>query len=152
VDRVISGPRPLYREAREACRTGKRPENLAVLPERLRQALETIAAESAASLQSRVVFDWTPPSLVPLTSALTMSPLGLVATREGLGRKDLSYAAQTTAASVLRMLTAPWPWAPRPVIHGPRRARIEARRRGVERKPTRWAPSADTRPANLAGQ
>lgn len=155
LDRVIGGPRPLYRQAREAHRTGMPAENLAVLPERLRQALDAIAAESAASLQSPVAFDWIPPPLGPLTSALLLSPLGLLAVRAGVGREDVAGACQRTAARLLRTLTGPWPWTPRPVIRGPRRARIEARRRGAEAKPTHWTPGdyldgASTRPANLA--
>ena len=152
--RVIGGPRPLYRQAREAHRTGMPAENLAVLPETLRQALHAIAAESAASLQSPVAFGWTPPPLAPLTSALVLSPLGLLAARVGVGREDLSGASQRTAARLLRTLTGPWPWTPRPVIRGPRRARIEARRRGAEAKPTHWTPGdgtggGPTRPASL---
>ena len=154
VRRVIGGPRPLYRQAREAHRTGRPAENLAVLPERLRQALDAIAAESAASLQSPVALGWTPPPLAPLTSDLMLSPLGLLAARAGVSREDLSGASRTTAARVLRMLTGPWPWTPRPVIRGPRRARIEARRR-AEATPTHWTPGdvADGgrfQPANLA--
>src|SRR3989441_6561734 len=81
VARVLGGPRPLYRQAREAHRAGRRAENLAVLPETLRQALNAMAARSAASLQSPVAFGWTPPPLAPLTSALVLSPLGLLADR-----------------------------------------------------------------------
>ncbi len=155
VHHVIGGPRPLYRQAREARRTGTPAENLAVLPETLRQAFDAIAAASAASLQSPVAFCWTPPPLAPLTTALVLSPLGLLAARASVGRKDLSGAAQTTAARLLRMLTAPWPWTPRPVIRGPRRAWIEARRRSAEAQPTRWTPGdgtggGPTQPANLA--
>ncbi|MBI4627677.1 MAG: hypothetical protein HY729_03115 [Candidatus Rokubacteria bacterium] len=157
VGRVIGGPRPLYRQAREARRAGMPAENLAVLPERLRQAFDAIAAESAASLQSPVAFGWTPPPLAPLASALVLSPLGLLAARAGVGREDLSGASKTTAAPLLRMLTGPWPWTPRPVIRGPRRAWIEARRRGAEAKPTWWTPrdgagGGPIRPANLARQ
>lgn len=155
VARVIGGPWPLYRQARDAQRTGRPAEHLAVLPEKLRRAFDAIAAESAASLQSRVAFDWTPPSLVPLTSALTVSPLGLAAARDGVGREELASAAQATAACTLRMLTAPWPWTPRPVIHGPRRAWLKARHWGSPSQPTRWTPGEGTgggpvRPANLA--
>ncbi len=155
LSRVIGGPRPLYRQAREAHRTGVPAENLAVLPEALRQALDVIAAESAASLQSPVAFDWTPPPIGPLASALVLSPLGLLADRAGMSREDLCGASEKTAARLLRVLTAPWPWTPRPVIRGPRRARIEARRRGAEARPTRWTPGDGmdgdaTRPANLA--
>jgi len=69
-------------------------------------------------------------------------------------REDLFRAAQATAARLLRMLITPWPWTPRPVIRGPRRARIEARRRGA--KPTHWTPGdvagdGCSQPANLAG-
>jgi hypothetical protein len=157
VGRVVGGSRLLYRQAREAHRTGSPAKSLAMLPEKLRDALEAIAAQSVASLQSRVTFDWTPPPLAPLTSALMLSPLGLVAAREGIGREDLSRAMQTTAASVLRMLTAPWPWRPRPVIRGPRRAWLEARRRGAPSQPTRWTPGNGSgggpiRPANPSGQ
>ena len=157
VHRVIGGPRPLYRQAREAHRTGRPAENLAVLPETLRQAFDATAAESAASLQSPVAFGWTPPPVVPLTSALALSPLGLLAARARVDREELSGAARTTAARLLRVMTGPWPWTPRPVIRGPRRARIEARRRGAEAKPTRWTPRDGTggspiRPDNLARQ
>jgi hypothetical protein len=154
VHRVIGGPRPLYRQAREAHRIGRHAENLAVLPETLRQAFDAIAAESAASLRSPVAFGWTSPPLAPLTSALVLSPLGLLAAGAGVGREDLSCAARTTAGRLIRMLTGPWPWTPRPVIRGPRRARIEARRRGNAR-PTHWTPRDCTggtllRPANMA--
>lgn len=155
VHRVIGGPRPLYRQAREARRTGRPAENLAVLPEMLRQALDAMAAESAASLQSPVAFGWTAPPLGPLTSALVRSPLGLLAAQAGVRRRSLSGAAQMTAARLLRMLTGPWSWTPRPVIRGPRRARVEARRRSAETMPSRWRPGdsmggASIRPVNLA--
>jgi hypothetical protein len=154
VARVIGGPRPLYRHAREAHRAGRPADDLMVLPESLRRALATIAAESTVSLQSRVAFEWTPPPLGPLASALVLSPLSLVASRGGVGHNDVSRAAQTTAASVLRMLTAAWPWIPRPVVHGPRRAWIKVPRWGAQSRPTRWTPGNDShgRPANPRGQ
>ena len=42
-------------------------------------------------------------------------------------------AAEQTAARLLWLLTAPWPWTARPVVRGPRRARQEARARGAGR-------------------
>src|SRR5207247_568141 len=114
LERVIGGPRPLYRQAREARRTGRLAEGLVLLPDTLRQAFDAIAAGSAASLQSRVTFGWIPPPLAPLTSAFVLSPLGLLATRMSAGGEHLSSVARTTAARVLRMLTGPWPWTPRP--------------------------------------
>jgi hypothetical protein len=123
-----------------------------VLPESLRRALATIAAESTVSLQSRVAFEWTPAPLGPLASALVLSPLGLIAS-DRVGLDDVRGAAHTTAAAVLRMLTAPWPWIPRPVVHGPRRAWIKVPRWGAQSRPTRWTPGNGNhgRPANPGG-
>jgi hypothetical protein len=45
----------------------------------------------------------------------------------------LRAAAEQTVARLLSMLTAPWPWAPRPVVRGPRRIRQEARARATRR-------------------
>src|SRR5206468_1178645 len=61
VRRVIGGPRPLYRQARDAHRTGRPAENLAVLPAALRRAFDATAAASAASVQSPRALRCTPP-------------------------------------------------------------------------------------------
>ena len=63
--------------------------------------------------------------------ALVVTPLGLAAARRGVDDLALWAAANETAARLLWLLTAPWPWAPRPVVRGPRRARQEARRRAA---------------------
>jgi hypothetical protein len=128
---TVSGPQFLYRHARAGFRTGTTGEDfLALLPPDTRDVTLGLAGASAASLRAPVVFGWTPPPLAPLAAALLRTPLGVLAARRTADRAALEAAAYTTTERVLRAMTAPWPWKPRPVVIGPRRAGIEARRKG----------------------
>jgi len=65
--------------------------------------------------------------------AVLASPLGRLAAQSGLDPGTLRARAEQTAARQLWRLTAPWPWTPRPVVRGPRRARQEASARATGR-------------------
>ncbi|MGQ0721931.1 MAG: hypothetical protein ACT4PE_10195 [Candidatus Eiseniibacteriota bacterium] len=133
VARIVGSPRLLYRQAREALRTQAIAENLEVLRSDLRHALEQIAAESVLSLQAPVTAQWAqPPAIPPLATVLVRTPLGLVARDMGASHRVVFRAAHATAVRLMRAMTAPWRWTPWPVVIGPRRAMIEARRKGPQ--------------------
>lgn len=119
-----------YRRARGALRRQRPLELVTLMPPALLDRLTAEARASIAELVAPVRPEAPGVDLQPLTVALAASPLGLAAA-ERVPARTLHRAASATAASVLRLLTAPWPWRPRPVIRGPRRARLEARRRAL---------------------
>lgn len=120
----------VYRRVRGALRRQRPLELVTLIPPTLATQLAADARASIAELLAPVRAEAPRPDLRPLTAALAASPLGLAAA-ERVPARTLSRAASATAAGVLRLLTAPWPWRPRPVIRGPRRARLEARRRAL---------------------
>ena len=95
--------------------------------------LYSLASASVADLRPPIGTDRPRELRTGVARALVLTPLGLAAARRGLGDVALWAAANETAARLLWKLTAPWPWTPRPVVRGPRRARQEARRRGATR-------------------
>jgi len=120
-----------HRQAREAHRTGTPAENLTVLPETLRHAFDAIAAESVLSLRFPVAFGWTPPPLAPLTLALVLATLGLLATCAGVSHEELSGAVPDNGGPLAPHADcAVAVDAARPVVRESRRARIEARPEG----------------------
>ena len=122
-----------YRRIRAARRTGQWTPDLDALPASCRAMLAHLAEASVRELRPPVVTDRPTGLRDAVARALLVSPLGRVAAQSGLGAGALRTAAEQTAARLLWLLTAPWPWAPRPVVRGPRRARQEARARAVGR-------------------
>jgi hypothetical protein len=120
-----------YRLVRGAARTGRETPDLDALPVTLRGLLSRLARASVSDLRPPVVADRPPGFRVGVARALLATPLGVAAARSGVDEIALWAAANETAARLLWPLTAPWPWTPRPVVRGPRRARQEARRRAV---------------------
>lgn len=129
VQRVAGDLRLLYRQARAASRTGAPAEALGALPPPLRVALLRLAQISVASLRPPVTAAWASPDLEPLAAVLALSPLGVLAAQTGASAGEVRAAALETAERLVRALSAPWPWRPRPVVRGPRRARQELSRR-----------------------
>ncbi|MGH7359759.1 MAG: hypothetical protein ACREJR_13175, partial [Candidatus Rokuibacteriota bacterium] len=117
-----------YRIVRAAVRTGRETPDLDALPVTLRGLLWSLARISVTDLRPPVVPDRPPGLRVGVARALLVTPLGVAAARSGADPRALWAAANETAARLLWPLTAPWPWTPRPVVRGPRRARQEARR------------------------
>jgi hypothetical protein len=130
---TLGDPILAYRIARTAVRTGRATPDLEALPGTLRALLDSLASASVAALRPPIATDRPPEFRTRVARALVMTPLGLAAARRGLGDGALWAAANETAARLLWQLTAPWPWTPRPVVRGPRRARQEARRRAATR-------------------
>jgi hypothetical protein len=128
---TLGDPILAYRIARGAVRTGREPADLDALPGTLRALLRSLASASIADLRPPILPHRPPELRVGVARALVVTPLGLAAVRSGVGEVALWAAANETAARLLWFLTAPWPWAPRPVVRGPRRARQEARRRAA---------------------
>jgi hypothetical protein len=126
---TLGDPILAYRLVRGAVRTGRRPPDLEAVPATLRGLLWSLARTSVMDFRLPVVADRPPELRVAVARALLMTPLGVGAARSGAEPHALWSAANETAARVLWLLTAPWPWTPRPVVRGPRRARQEARRR-----------------------
>jgi hypothetical protein len=120
-----------YRITRAAVRTGRETPDLEALPGTLRALFHSLASASVADLRPPVATDRPPEFRTRVARALVVTPLGLAAARRGLSEGALWAAANETAARLLWLLTAPWPWTPRPVVRGPRRARQEARRRAA---------------------
>jgi hypothetical protein len=130
---TLGDPILAYRIARTAVRTGRATPDLEALPGTLRALLDSLASASVAALRPPIATDRPPEFRTRVARALVMTPLGLAAARCGPGDDALWAAANETAARLLWLLTAPWPWTPRPVVRGPRRARQEARRRAATR-------------------
>ena len=122
-----------YRRIRAARRTGRWTPDLDALPSSCQAMLAHLAEASVRELQPPVVVDRPAGLREAVARSLVVSPLGRVAAQSGLDASALRAAAEQTAARLLWLLTAPWPWAPRPVVRGPRRARQEARARAVGR-------------------
>jgi hypothetical protein len=133
----LRGPLPdmatAYRRMRAARRTGQWTPDLDALPSACRAVLAHLAASSTRELWAPVVSDRPAGLRLAVARALLVSPLGRVAAQSGVTADALRAAAEQTAARLLSMLTAPWPWAPRPVVRGPRRIRQEARARATRR-------------------
>ena len=136
----------LYREFRRARRAGTPAPTLCLVDAPLAESLLALADESVATLPQPVSPHWAWPDITPLVTALADSPLGLIAPR---GSEVTRAAAASTAERLLRLMTAPWSWTPRPVVHGRRRKFNEARRRqaqfGERRATTVWTPGEDIR-------
>ena len=130
---TLGDPILAYRIARAAVRTGRATPDLEALPGTLRALLCSLASASVADLRPPIGTDRPPEFRTRVARALVVTPLGLAAARCGFGDGALWAAANETAARLLWQLTAPWPWTPRPVVRGPRRARQEARRRAATR-------------------
>jgi len=128
---TLGDPVLAYRLVRGAVRTGRATPDLDALPATLRGLLWSLARASARELRPPVVPDRPPELRMGVARALVVTPLGVAAARRGADDLALWAAANETAARLLWLLTAPWPWAPRPVVRGPRRARQEARRRAA---------------------
>jgi hypothetical protein len=128
---TLGDPVLAYRLVRGAMRTGRATPDLDALPATLRGLLWSLARASVTELRPPVVPDRPPELRMGVARALVVTPLGLAAARRGVDDLALWAAANETAARLLWLLTAPWPWAPRPVVRGPRRARQEARRRAA---------------------
>jgi hypothetical protein len=122
-----------YRHIRTARRTGRWTPDLEALPSSCRAMLSHLADASVRELQPPVIVVRPPGLREAVARSLLASPLGCLAAQSGLDTGALRAAAEQTAARLLWLLTAPWPWTPRPVVHGPRRARQEARARAVTR-------------------
>jgi hypothetical protein len=120
-----------YRLVRAAARTGRETPDLDALPGTLRHLLWVLARASVGDLRPPAVPDRPPGLRVGVARALLATPLGVAAARGGVDPRTLWSATNETAARLLWPLTAPWPWTPRPVVRGPRRARQEARRRAA---------------------
>lgn len=135
----LSPPEPLgrlgvdtplaYRRCRAALRRRLDDHVVAILPADYRGLLAREAAQSVAELSPPVTAAWPAADAVraALAAALAVSPLGIAAA--GAATAVLRRALDATAQAVLEGMTAPWPWAPRPVVRGPRRRWIERRRR-----------------------
>jgi hypothetical protein len=130
---TLGDPILAYRIARAAVRTGRETPELKALPGTLHGLLYLLASASVADLRPPIETNRPPELRARVARALVVTPLGLAAARRGLGDGALWAAANETAARLLWQLTAPWPWTPRPVVRGPRRARQEARRRAATR-------------------
>jgi hypothetical protein len=128
---TLGDPILAYRITRAAVRTGRETPDLEALPGTLRALFHSLASASVAELRPPVATDRPPEFRTRVARALVVTPLGLAAARRGLSKSALWAAANETAARLLWLLTAPWPWTPRPVVRGPRRARQEARRRAA---------------------
>jgi hypothetical protein len=128
---TLGDPILAYRVVRAAVRTGRETPDLGGLPASLRRLLRWLARASVADLTPPVVAARPPGLRVGVARALLATPIGVVAARNGADPATLWAAANETAARLLWPLTAPWPWTPRPVVRGPRRARQEARRRAA---------------------
>ncbi len=128
--RWLEDPILLYRNLRVTLRTRREMEGVALLPPTFRALLAALAEASIAELRPPVVAERPPTLRQAVARALLASPLAVGAARRGVEARTLWAAANVTAARLLWPLTAPWPWRPRPVVRGPRRARQEARRRG----------------------
>jgi len=122
-----------YRRIRAARRTGQWTPDLDAVPASCRVMLAHLAEASIRELRPPVVAGRPTGLREVVTRALLGSPLGRVAAQSCLDTSALRAAAEQTAARLLWLLTAPWPWAPRPVVRGPRRARQEARARAAGR-------------------
>lgn len=121
-------PLYLYRHCRAMLRGRDHASLAAAVRAQDLARIEQEARASAAELTPPVCADWTPPNPSWIALALLRSPMG-VAAADGLSAAGLRTAAKSTAARLLRAFAAPWPWTPRPVVKGPRRRRLEARRR-----------------------
>ena len=128
---TLGDPILAYRVVRVTVRAGRETPDLGALPVTLRGLLWSLASASVTDLRPPVVPDRPPELRVDVARALLVTPLGVRAARSGAARRALWAAANETAARLLWLLTAPWPWAPRPVVRGPRRVRQEARRRAA---------------------
>jgi hypothetical protein len=122
-----------YRRMRAAQRTGQWTPDLDALPAACWAVLAHLAASSTRELRAPVVSVRPAGLRLAVARALLVSPLGRVAAHSGVTAEALRAAAEQTVARLLSMLTAPWPWAPRPVVRGPRRIRQEARARATRR-------------------
>lgn len=100
----------LYRAIRHAHRRGRPIPYTALVPASLLGLLIDEAERSIRSFpRSPVIPDWPVPPLPSLTHALLHSPLAAAARTAGLRAWDLWLTAHL-AASLLALLTAPWPW------------------------------------------
>ncbi len=122
-----------YRRIRAARRTGQWTPDLDALPASWRAMLARQAEASIRELRPPVVVDRPAGLHKAVARSLLASPLGHVAAQSWLDARAVGAAVEQTAARLLWILTAPWPWAPRPVVRGPRRARQEARARATGR-------------------
>jgi hypothetical protein len=132
---TLGHPILAYRVVRAAVRTGRETPDLGGLPASLRRLLWSLARASVAELSPPVVPHRPAGLRAGVARALVATPIGVTAVRSGADPGALWAAANETAARLLWLLTAPWPWSPRPVVRGPRRARQEARRRAAALRP-----------------
>jgi hypothetical protein len=132
---TLGDPILAYRIMRAAVRTGRETPELGGVPASLRRLLWSLARASIADLAPPVVPQRPAGLRVGVARALLATPIGVAAARSGADSRALWAAANETAARILWPLTAPWPWTPRPVVRGPRRARQEARRRAAALRP-----------------
>ena len=123
----LENPILLYRNLRVTLRTRREREGVPLLPPTFRALLASLAEASIAELRPPVVAERPPHLRDAVARALLATPLAVGATRRGVEARPLWAAANVTAARLLWLLTAPWPWRPRPVVRGPLRARQEAR-------------------------
>jgi hypothetical protein len=129
----VSNLTAAYRRVRASRRTGQWTPDLDAVPAACRVMLEHLAEASLRELRPPVVADRPAGLRQAVTRALLASPLGRLAAQSGLVPGALRVSAEQTAARLLWLLTAPWPWTPRPVVRGPKRSRQEARRWATER-------------------
>jgi hypothetical protein len=120
-----------YRRIRAAQRTGRWTADLNAVSVSCRTMLIQLADASIRDLRPPVTVDRPAGLRQAVARSLLASPLGHVAAQSRPDASALRAAAEQTAARLLWLLTAPWPWTPRPVVRGSRRVRQEARARAA---------------------
>jgi hypothetical protein len=99
-----------YRRVRAARRTGRWTPDLDALPVSCLVMLGHLAESSLCELRSPVVTDRPPQLREAVARALLATPLGRLAAQCALDASALRAGADQTAARLLWLLTAPWPW------------------------------------------
>ncbi len=111
LDRVVADPARVYRALRRARRRGESPPYAGQLPGTLRTLFLDEADRSIASLPRRpTIPEWPADPVLFLARGLGISPLAAAARGAGLAESELGRLTAALATTLLRILTAPWPW------------------------------------------
>lgn len=115
LERVVADPARAYRALRRARRREESTPYAGQLPVTLSPLFLDEADRSIASFPRRpTIPEWPADPVLFLARGLRVSPLAFRARGVGLGESELGQLTAALAASLLKILTAPWPWRTRP--------------------------------------